>query len=134
MMNLIQLVYVSRLAGDESVLQSIHSHAVRNNTAHIITGKLLYCSGRFLQVLEGEPAQVHRTFDLIKADPRHRDVTLLMEQTISERAYPRWNMGFRHVQQDDLDQYPAYKAYFQDDFAALKIQPLIALEIINNFV
>lgn len=133
-MNLIQLVYVSRLAGDESVLQSIHSHAVRNNTANIITGKLLYCSGRFLQVLEGEPAQVHRTFDLIKADPRHRDVTLLMEQTISERAYPHWNMGFRHVQQDDLDQYPAYKAYFQDDFAALKIQPLIALEIINNFV
>jgi hypothetical protein len=133
-MSLIQLVYASRLAGDESVLHSIHSHAVRNNTAHTITGKLLYSSGRFLQVLEGEPAQVHRTFDLIKADPRHRDVTLLMEQTISERAYTHWNMGFRHVQSADLDQYPAYKAYFQDDFSALKIQPLIALEIINNFV
>lgn len=133
-MHLIQLVYASRLVGDESVLHSIHSHAVRNNTAHVITGKLLYCGGRFLQVLEGEPAQVHRTFDHIKADPRHRDVTLLMEQSISERAYAHWNMGFRHVQEQELEQYPAYKAYFQDDFSALQIQPLIALEIINTFV
>ncbi|MFZ6819127.1 BLUF domain-containing protein [Undibacterium sp. Ji22W] len=131
-MSLIQLVYVSRLVGDESVLKSIHSHAVRNNTAHTITGHLLYANGRFLQVLEGEPKQVHQTFEYIKHDVRHQHVTLLLEQTIEERAFMHWNMGFRHLSTDELDQLPAYKAYFEDDFSAFKIQPQIALEILRH--
>ncbi len=133
-MSLIQLVYVSRLVGDESVLRSIHSHAVRNNTAHTITGHLLYANRRFLQVLEGESKQVHQTFAHIKADPRHEQVTLLLEQSIAERAFQHWNMGFHHISQEELDQFPAYKSYFQDDFSAFKVQPLIALEILRSFV
>jgi len=133
-MSLIQLVYASRLVGDESVLRSIHSHAVRNNTAHTITGHLLYANGRFLQVLEGESKQVHQTFAHIKADPRHEQVTLLLEQSIAERAFQHWNMGFHHIKPEELDQFPAYKSYFQDDFSAFKVQPLIALEILRSFV
>ncbi len=133
-MSLIQLVYVSRLVGDESVLRSIHSHAVRNNTAHTITGKLLYTNGRFLQLLEGEPKQVHSTFAHIKQDARHSDVTLLLEQTISERAYTHWNMDFKYLSDAELEQLSAYKVYFQDDFSAFKVQPYIALEILRYCV
>lgn len=79
-MSLIQLVYASQLRGDESVLSAIHSHAVRNNTAHTITGMLLYANRRFLQVLEGERDVVHATFSHIKADPRHEQVTLILDQ------------------------------------------------------
>lgn len=133
-MSLIQLVYASRLVGDESVLKAIHSHAVRNNTAHTITGHLLYTNRRFLQVLEGEPKQVHHTFSSIQADPRHEHVTLLLEQSILDRAFKHWNMGFRQVSADEMDQYPAYKSYFQDDFSAFKVQPLIALDILKTLV
>lgn len=133
-MSLIQLVYASRLVGDESVLKAIHSHAVRNNTAHTITGHLLYANRRFLQVLEGEAKQVHQTFAHIKADPRHEHVTLLLEQSIADRAFMHWNMGFRQISAEELDQFPAYKSYFQDDFSAFQVQPLIALDILKAFV
>jgi hypothetical protein len=43
-------------------------------------------------------------------------------------------MGFRQVSADELDQYPAYKSYFQDDFSAFKVQPLIALDILKTLV
>lgn len=131
-MSLIQLVYASRLLGDESVLNAIHSHAVRNNTAHTITGMLLYANLRFLQVLEGDSKAVHATFDHIKADPRHEHVTLLLEQKIEAHYFQHWNMGFRHLRDEELAQFPAYAAYFEDDFSHFKTQPQMALEILKT--
>ncbi|MFZ6798850.1 BLUF domain-containing protein [Undibacterium sp. Di24W] len=130
-MSLIQLVYVSRLRGDESVLKSIHSHAVRNNTAHTITGMLLYTNKRFLQVLEGDSKVVHATFAQIKVDSRHEHVTLLLEQKIEAHYFQHWNMGFRHLLDEELASFPAYAAYFEDDFSHFKAQPQIALEILK---
>lgn len=131
-MSLIQLVYASRLVGDESVLKAIHSHAVRNNTARTITGMLLYANRRFLQVLEGESKAVHATFSYIKADSRHEHVTLLLEQAIEEHYFQHWNMGFRHLQEEELARFPAYAAYFKDDFTHFKQQPQVALEILKT--
>ncbi|MBX9706221.1 MAG: BLUF domain-containing protein [Gammaproteobacteria bacterium] len=133
-MSLVQLIYASRLVGDESVLNAIHSHAVRNNTARTITGMLLYADGRFLQALEGESKDVHRTFDYIKQDVRHSSVCLLLDAAIDERAFWHWNMGFRHLQHEELAKFPEYLAYFEDDFSLLKAQPQMALEILKTFV
>lgn len=131
-MSLIQLVYASQLRGDESVLSAIHSHAVRNNTAHTITGMLLYANRRFLQVLEGERDVVHTTFSHIKADPRHEQVTLILEQPIEAHYFQHWNMGFRQLSDEALAQHPAYASYFNDDFTHFKTQPQMALEILKN--
>jgi hypothetical protein len=132
-MSLIQLVYASRLCGDETVLRPIHSHAVRNNTVHMITGMLLYANKRFLQVLEGDSKAVHVTFAQIKADSRHENVTLLLEQKIEAHYFQHWNMGFRHLLDEELASFPAYAVYFEDDFSHFKTQPQIALEILKTF-
>jgi hypothetical protein len=55
---------------------------------------LLYCSQSFLEMLEGEPAQLAATYERITADGRHTNLRLLMNIDISERVFPDWTMGF----------------------------------------
>jgi len=114
-MGLHQLVYISQIATDESVLNSIHSHAVRNNTARTVTGMLLFSHGRFLQVLEGERKDVHHTFDRIKEDPRHDHVTLLLDKPIEARHFSHWNMGFKHLNDSDVAQNPEFDSFLKQE-------------------
>lgn len=100
-MGLHQLIYMSKLATDDSVLNSIHSHAVRNNTARTMTGMLLFAQGRFLQVLEGERKDVQHTFEKIKEDQRHDHVTLIADRPIVERSFSHWNMGFKALSENE---------------------------------
>lgn len=132
-MGLYQLIYMSELATDESVLNSIHSHAVRNNTARTVTGMLLFSQGRFLQVLEGERKDVQHTFDRIQEDSRHDHVTLISEQTIAERCFSHWNMGFKHLREADAVQMPQYQAYLTQDFQLCHQNPEMALEILRFY-
>jgi hypothetical protein len=133
-MRLHQIVYTSVLADqDESILSKIHSHAVRNNTEHCITGMLLYSNGRFIQVLEGEKKLVLDTFKNIQHDPRHVDVKLLLSQDISERNFSKWSMGFRHLKQSDLQALPSYIHYFDADLSAVNASPSQALDLLKQF-
>lgn len=132
-MALFQLIYASHLCADESVLQSIHSHAVRNNTAHALTGMLIYANARFLQVLEGERKDVQHAFSYIKEDPRHEHVTVLSEREISEKSFLHWNMGFKHLQKEDLLAYPEMAAYLTSPFEQMKANPGNALRMLKTF-
>lgn len=133
-MSLHQLVYTSVLADqDESILSKIHSHAVRNNSEHFITGMLLYSNGRFIQVLEGEKKRILDTFKYIQTDPRHVDVQLLLSQDIQERSFAKWSMGFRHLQQTELQNLPNYIHYFDADLSELSAQPSKALDLLKQF-
>lgn len=132
-MNLTQLIYISTLDdADESVIASIHSHAVRNNTAKTVTGKLLYYKGRFMQVLEGDEKVVRHIFDKIKHDPRHTRIELVMENPIEERAFPHWNMSFKHLQEADLVMWPVYKTYLEADYTVILQDPQTALHILKE--
>jgi Zn/Cd-binding protein ZinT len=132
-MSLIQLIYFSHLVGDESVLSSIHSHAVRNNTAHTITGMLLYSNRRFLQVLEGDKKDVHKTFEHIKMDKRHDRVCLVSDEAISVKSFSHWNMGFKNLSLEELAKFPNYLPCFEDDGSLLKADPALALEMLKAF-
>lgn len=132
-MSYTQLVYTSTLDGDdESVLASIHSHAVRNNTTVTITGMLIYYRGRFLQVLEGDKKTVHKVYEKIKEDPRHQNVELLLEKDVEERSFVHWNMGFKHLQEEELMQLPVYKNYLESEFITMMQNPEMALEILKE--
>lgn len=132
-MGLHQLVYISQITADESVLNSIHSHAVRNNTARTVTGMLLFVQGRFLQVLEGDRKDVHHTFEKIKEDSRHDHVTLLLDKPIEERNFSHWNMGFKHLQESELAQNPRFQAYVIQDLQACQDEPALALEMLRFY-
>lgn len=68
------------------------------NKAAGITGMLIYDAGIFLQMLEGEQSAVLERFGKIEADPRHRDLTMLLRSDADEpRRFGDWSMGFADV-------------------------------------
>lgn len=67
-----------------------------------ISGLLLYRDGIFIQVLEGETADVQLVYRLIYQDPRHHSVVKLLEERISARRFPGWSMGYRVLSESDL--------------------------------
>jgi hypothetical protein len=83
-----------------------------NNGRAGVTGMLLFRDGQFLQVLEGPDEAVRERYGRIAADPRHRDVHKLMEETIAERHFPSWTMGYRAVTDTLADAIPGYVDFF----------------------
>jgi hypothetical protein len=71
------------------------SGARANNARDGVTGALMYSGERFVQILEGPAAQVQQKMDTIALDPRHRTVEVMRRQTVAERQFPEWTMGFR---------------------------------------
>lgn len=58
---------------------------------------LLYHDGNFMQVLEEPDENVLALFESIKRHPRHRNVSLLVQEQIIDRQFPDWTMSFRNI-------------------------------------
>jgi len=54
---------------------------------------LLFNGRNFLQLLEGEEAEVAALMNTITADPRHSGVSVLDRRTIAARTCPDWAMN-----------------------------------------
>lgn len=99
------LVYASTALKDyaEDELLGLLARARQTNAQRGITGLLLYSPGTatergtFVQVLEGPQAEVRPMYLAICRDPRHRDCTLLKEETLFQRRFAEWTMGFRNL-------------------------------------
>ena len=65
-----------------------------NNAGQGITGALLFNSGFFAQVLEGEAAVVEKTFERIQRDLRHDDISVLECGIVPQRDFPEWSMAY----------------------------------------
>ena len=55
---------------------------------------MLYHAGYFLQVLEGPDENVEAIYAKVQKDSRHTNCLLLVRETIEERAFEHWSMGF----------------------------------------
>lgn len=123
---MIQLSYISSANQypSEQDLLALLKQARSRNLKQNITGMLLYDNATYLQVLEGEPEYVHEIFSSIKKDPRNTGVVLLAEETITQRSFPQWSMGFK-----TLDNFSAGElSGFTDIFKAKKLDKNIAIE------
>ncbi len=98
----------------ENDLRDILQTSHLRNAGLDLTGMLLYCNGKFLQVLEGEKEAVHNLFYKISRDLRHKDINVLLEGTIAARNFKDWSMGFKALDIDtareisgfeDIDQF-----------------------------
>jgi hypothetical protein len=67
-----------------------------------ITGMLLYLDPFFIQILEGEEANINEIINVIKIDSRHYKVKVIYKKPIEQRSFPNWTMGFNRVRNDDL--------------------------------
>jgi hypothetical protein len=96
MKNIIYLSTAVKLITDEQLIDILNS-ARTNNKLKNVTGVLLYGDGTFIQVIEGEDADVDYIFDKILKDTRHKNVITLMNAQIVERSFDDWVMGFASV-------------------------------------
>ena len=104
------IVYVStakKLLEDEELLDLLTVARVNNKTNNI-TGMLLYSQGTFMQVIEGEKADVERTFKAIELDLRHKNIIKLITGTIDKRNFPDWNMAFASVDNHTLREFEGF--------------------------
>lgn len=97
---LYQLIYCSRNAirgGQDDIeaeIQQILSSARRNNQSLGVTGALMFTDNCFVQALEGRHDTLEAVFEKIQCDERHRDVTVLAFEEVSERQFGGWDMAW----------------------------------------
>lgn len=138
----------SKLMSDQD-LKDILEESVKWNSSHGITGMLLYVkgnfwksvkrdlvtvqSGRFVQVLEGQRAEVEEILNLIKTDNRHHELTVLSRTGCEKRYFQNWAMGFKSL---ELEEFKSMDGFFEldDDFlSADSDQANIPLNFIKSF-
>jgi len=135
-MPLLQIIYMSNLVdNDEAQIAPIVESARRNNSKNEITGMLLYSAGHFMQVLEGDPAAVKATFDVIRQDPRHDSIFILDELRVGRREFGAWSMGYHQVTSLELRSQPDLAALFEIKAPELsrRVAPGIAHAVLKSF-
>jgi len=86
-----------------------------NNHKRGITGMLLYQSGIFMQMLEGDKQVVLDLYDDIKKDDRHTGFHTVLAGDIKERNFEDWSMGFFNM--DKAGEFPKYSDYIKENLA-----------------
>jgi hypothetical protein len=115
-MQLYRLVYYSEAADNLTVqdVKSISAKASLKNESLLISGGLLYCESKFLQVLEGGIRPVNKLFETILQDTRHKNVNLIHFSRVNKREFEGWDMSFVFFP-TSRDFYPEYIKYSGDD-------------------
>lgn len=102
-MQLSHLLYISDAAQsmDADELEAIRCVSARNNAKLGVTGVLFYSACHFVQLLEGDTRVIHRLFEKIANDPRHRNVRLLVLRPAEKRVFSDWAMGLLDLTECD---------------------------------
>ena len=94
---LARLIYASRAReagrGFSEMARTILVKSIHNNRMAAVTGFLATGEGRFLQLLEGPTGEVEATFERIRRDERHVDVTVIARGPVERRLFRDWNMA-----------------------------------------
>ena len=99
---MINLVYTSTAAHqmEESELLTLLKEARDRNERQNVTGMLLYGTGSFYQVLEGEKKDVEEIYQSIVKDNRNHSNIIILKGEIDERSFPNWSMGFKDLRKE----------------------------------
>ena len=111
------IIYVSTATErlSPSQLRDLLAVARQRNHSLGLTGLLLYANERFIQVLEGPEPAVRKVFETIQRDVRHKNIDTLRLESIEDRHFPDWRMGFHNfdVSSETL---PAISHFLEPDF------------------
>lgn len=97
-----QVLYISKTtrAMPEAELHEIASRARAKNELEGITGALLFVEDSFVQVIEGKDAVIEKLLAALRADTRHRDITILMDRNVPSRDFQNWSMGMITISEE----------------------------------
>jgi hypothetical protein len=91
------IVYVSsavRLLNIEEIGHLLN-RARERNKEYGVTGVLLYIGGNFMQYIEGPTANLDIIYSIIQRDENHTGLILVSRETIENRQFGDWSMGFQ---------------------------------------
>ncbi|EED36533.1 Sensors of blue-light using FAD family [Luminiphilus syltensis NOR5-1B] len=113
---LLQVGYVSTESApiDSLGLLRLLTRIRERNNARGLTGLLLHRDDSFFQVLEGPPDAVETTMHEIEADTRHHNVRILFKETISEREFGDWQMGFLQLDGVDMSKVEGFSSFLHN--------------------
>ncbi len=101
-MELVQIVYASRAIRPYTPeeLNQLVERSRANNATLGVTGILLYSAGVFIQLLEGEKTVVEKLYQTIQSDKGHYEIKCLVEEAITQRSCPQWEMALVNFDQN----------------------------------
>ena len=114
------LIYSSEVVkymGDIDISSMLYA-AREDNAEHKITGLLIYSNEHFLHVIEGEKDAVKQCYEVVERDRRHQNLNILMEKEINERQFTGWNLGFKHIPDEELDNHPLLASFLKGESGA----------------
>ncbi|HBR96888.1 MAG TPA: phosphonate transporter [Gammaproteobacteria bacterium] len=135
-MELVQCIYCSASTEEnlsDQALEDILEQSRRNNARADITGILLFDSGAFFQVLEGDSSAIDALYLKIKKDTRHDKVTRLIFEPIDERAFGEWSMGYPKITKEDLKEIPGMNDFFAHGNSFMELEAGRAKTMLSAF-
>lgn len=133
---LYRLVYSSRATQQfwpEDLFRLVETSR-RKNALRGVTGMLLCYEGQFLQLLEGNEAEVKAVYQLVQRDGRHENLQILLEGFTAKRDFPAWTMGFQTI--DEVWGLPsAWATVLEEGFnsTANSAHPSAAIQLLLSF-
>jgi len=129
-----QIIYLSSSVKYLNVeeIESLLSQCRVNNLEKDVTGALLYIEGDFLQIIEGPDVAILELFESIKKDKRHKGIITIVNAKISEKHFPKWNMGFCAFDYEELRKIKGYENMGFETLANFTDKK--ALILINSFI
>jgi hypothetical protein len=97
----------TQLMSNEELLELLKISR-ENNEKKSLTGMLLYGEGAFVQVLEGDDDVVNSTYEIIKADDRHKNLIHIISGKLDNRIFPNWSMGFKAVNRNIAEEFKGF--------------------------
>jgi len=132
-----QIVYVSSAVRPFTIseLMDLLNRARPRNLACGVTGILLYHDGNFMQLLEGDEANVRATHRRIMRDPRHTGGITLVQKAVKERLFSDWSMGFKQVSPEEAKEADGLSDFLSSGLkagASLKMEDA-AVRLLHTF-
>lgn len=81
--------YVSTASRDlpqAEIVKILEETQLRNNK-HGVNGLLVYSSGNFFEVIEGEIMMIQELFKIIKEDSRHKNIIMIFEKELDKPLF-----------------------------------------------
>lgn len=91
------IVYTSEYTGKDEDINEVLNHIIEratiNNNQYNITGLLFYHSRSFVQIIEGQDSDLESLMAILENDPRHKNITRIIDEGIERKAFSDWNMS-----------------------------------------
>ncbi|MBK8507451.1 MAG: BLUF domain-containing protein [Candidatus Competibacter sp.] len=102
--SLSHILYISNFieTPTEADMEKLLFAARRNNQRDGITGVLLHHGKIFIQCIEGPRDQLDKLYARIEADPRHKNIIKVLDESIETRSFGTWQMGCSNLSESEF--------------------------------